>query len=1041
MNMIKQKLLFIILPLLLSFTALSQTMQISGKVTSAENNSPLQGVTISIKGAGAKATTDKDGAFTIAVNKGATLIFSYTGYEDMQVVVKDNPDLSVSLTVKSGTLDQVIVVGYGTARKKDLTGSIAKVDFANRVNNTVTPTLESGLQGRALGVQVIQANGTPGSAVRVRVRGQNSFTGSGDPLYVVDGVPIYSGDFSSTDGNVNNVRANNGNVLNTINPADIESIEVLKDAAASAIYGARGANGVIVITTKRGKSGKTKFNFGYSAGQSKATNKIDLISAQDWWTLYNEARVNDGNLPIDPNTTISINGMSFKYNDIANVNTNWIDEVLRTGNVHDVTVSARGGNDKTQFFVGGGYKTEEGILKENKFTRINGRVNIDNQATKNFKFGIQSSITHNNNEQVPTSFSGGIGAAQSTALRIFPVYNADGSFFGTQFQNTGANPLARLKNEYSTKSNRFMNNLYADVKISNALSFRAEYGLDYLDQFEERYDNKINRYFNTTPLAARWERRLTVVNMNGNAYFTLNKLFAQRHSINVTAGSSIQNSRTKGIGFSPSSGGVGFVNDYFDETTRNMTYAPGATANGPAISGYNERDFYRFLSYFARANYKLDNKYLFGASFRADGSSRFGSNHRYGYFPAVSAGWIISEETFLQNAKFISFLKLRSSYGFTGNSEIGNFQYLGTFSSTGGYLGINGITPTRLPNPDLSWEKARQFDASVEYGLFNNRISGSIGFYHKISTDALLAVPAQISATGIGSILVNAKDVKVRNAGLELELAVRIISKSDFTWTTELNIAGNRNKVLETGNIPPDGFGASAGDTRVIKGYPIGISFLAHSAGVNPATGNEMIYKLDGTIIDALTQSDITTNRQPAGNPFPDFFGGLNNILHYKNFELDFLFSFSQGNKIYDDGAKRQMGGFLGTWNQRTEVLNRWRKPGDMTNIPRLTLTAASFAGSDRNTTRFLFDASYIRLRNINLGYNFPPSLLEKVHISSAKLFVTGNNLLTITKYKGWDPEVIRYGFSSGESNIAFDAPYLPTPQAKTIVIGINIGF
>jgi TonB-linked SusC/RagA family outer membrane protein len=1042
--MLIKKLLLVIIILASGFAVSAQTRQITGKVSTADNSTPLAGVTVSIKGTNTTTVTDKEGTFIISVNKGSSLAFTHTGYEEMQVAVRDKNELSIGLTLKVGTLDQVVVIGYGTVRKKFLTGSIAKIDYANRVNTTAAPTFEAGLQGRALGVQVIQANGTPGSAVRIRVRGQNSFNGSGDPLYVVDGVPIYSGNFSNPDGAVNNVAANNGNILSTLNPADIESVEVLKDAAASAIYGARGANGVVVITTKRGKAGTTKFNFGYSAGQSKVIHRLDLISAQDWWKLYNEARVNDGNLPIDPTVTTTINSVPFKYNDIANVNTDWIGETLRTGKVQDVILSARGGNDKTTFFVGGGYKKEEGILKENDFTRINGRVNIDNQATKNFKFGIQSSISYTNNAQVPTSFSGGIGAAQSTALRIFPIYNADGSFFGTQLPvpTTGGNPLARLQNKYKTTSNRLINNLYGDVKISKDLSFRAEYGIDMLDQFEERYDDKVNRYFSNVGLAARWERRLTIMNMNGNAYFTFNKSFAQKHNISITAGSSIQDSKTKAIGLSPSAGGVGFVNNYFNETTRNMAFAPGSTPAGSAVSGYNERDSYRFLSYFARANYKLSDKYLVGLSFRADGSSRFGSNHRFGYFPAVSAGWIISEEKFLKQNKLINYLKLRSSFGYTGNSEIGNFQYLGTFSTTGGYLGFTGITPTRLPNPDLSWEKAKQFDASVEFGILNNRISGSVGFYRKISTDALLAVPAQISATGIGSILVNSKDVVVRNAGLELELSFRLINKEDFSWSTEINIAGNSNKVLETGNIPPDGFGNGAGDTRVVKGYPIGISFLARSAGVNPETGNEMIYQLDGKIIDALKQSDITSNRQPAGNPFPNYFGGINNAIHYKDFDLDFLFSFSQGSKIYDDSGKRQLGGFIGqSWNLRSEALDRWQKPGDITNIPRLTITGNSFTGSDRNTTRFLFDNSYVRLRSINLAYNLPKSFIAKAKISSAKVFISGNNLLTFTKYKGWDPEVIRYGASAGESNVAFDAPYLPTPQAKTMIVGINIGF
>ncbi len=1038
--MLIRKLLLVISIFLFSgAAAFAQTTKITGKVSTAENGTPLPGVTV--KNGKASTVTDKDGAFSLSASKGSLLIFSHTGYEEMQVTVGDNHELAVSLVVKVGTLDQVVVVGYGTAKRRDLTGSIAKVEYGSRVNTTVTPSFEAGLQGRATGLQIISSNAVPGSAIRVRVRGQNSFTGSGDPLYVVDGVPVYSGDYSITDGAINTVRASNANVLSTIDPADIESVEVLKDAAASAIYGARGANGVIVITTKRGKAGKTAFNASYSIGQSQATNKLELISSQDWWMLYNEARVNDGNAPRDPAVPLTINGGTFIYNDVANVNTNWVDESLRKGITQDVNVSARGGNEKTQFFVGGGYKTQEGILKGNNYDRISGRVNIDNQATQNFKFGLQSSISYTKNEQVPTSFGGGLGAAQSTALRLFPVYNADKSFYGTQFQNTGMNPVARLLNTYTTKSTRFINNIYADFRITPSLSFRAEYGLDMLDQFEERYDHKINRYFGTAGLAARWERRMNITNMNGNAYFTYKNTFRQRHNITVTAGSSIQNSKTKAIGFNPAAGGVGFINDYFNETTSTMVWAPGSTPAGSAVTGYNQRDAYRFLSFFARANYKLSDKYLVGASFRADGSSRFGSDHQFGYFPALSAGWILTEEDFMQNNKLFSFLKLRASYGYTGNSEIGNFRYLGTFSSTGGYTNFPGITPTRLPNPDISWEKARQLDLGVEFGLLNGRFNGSLGAYRKISTDVLLDKPAPTSATGLGSILVNAEDVVVRNLGLEFELTARIMRKNDFTWTADFNISTNQNKVLETGNVPPDGFGAAEGDTRVVKGYPIGISYLAKSAGVNPLTGNEMIYALDGTVFDALKQSDITSNRQPVGKPFPDFIAGLNNTLTWKNFELSFLFYASQGNKIYDDGAKRQMGGFIGTWNQRTEVLKRWQKPGDETNIPRLTITNSSFAGSDRNTSRFLFDASFVRLRSLNFAYNLPVSVIRKAGLSAAKLFINGSNLLTFTKYKGWDPEVVRYNFSAAQSNISFDAPYLPTPQAKTIVVGINLSF
>ncbi len=1039
------KTLLCFLILLSSFCGWAQTAKISGKVSGDDGNT-LPGVNVVIKGTTIGTVTDKDGGFSLEGEKGSIVVFSSIGYKQKEVLISEDATLSIVLETDVSTLDEIVVVGYGTSTKRDITGSVARVNFGEEINTSLTRSFESGLQGRALGVQVIQSNGVPGSAVRVRVRGQNSFTGSGDPLYVVDGVPIYSGDFAMTGGD-NPTRASNSNVLTTINPSDIESVEILKDAASSAIYGARGANGVVVITTKKGSSGDTKFNMSYSVGQSRETNRLKLISAQDWWTLYNEARVNDGDAVIDPTATTTINGVQFVYNDIKDVNTDWVDEMMRKGTMQDFNLSAVGGSEKTQFYIAGGYKQEEGILKGNDFSRLNARVNIDNQATKNVKIGIQSSISYIENQQVPTSFGGGIGAAQSNALRIFPIHYADGTFYGTKLASptTGANPVARLENKFTTTSLRFINNVYADIKVTNDLSFRAEYGLDILDQFEERYDDKVNRYYKAPALpviglAARWERRLNIANMNGNAYFTYNKDFSE-HSLNVTIGSSIQDSKTKVVGFTPADNSVGFLNDYYTETSGNMVIAPGSTYTGTAVRGYNERHFYRFLSFFARVNYKLHDKYLLGASLRADGSSRFGPNNRYGSFPAVSAGWIISEENFMKGVRPLDFLKLRTSFGYTGNSEIGNFRYLGTYSATGGYMGFAGSTPTRLANPDLGWEKASQFDIGLEFRMFNDRLNGSVGFYRKISTDVLLDKPAPTSATGLGTLLFNANDVKVRNAGLEIELTANILTAGDFSWVADLNIAGNRNEVLETGGIPPDGFGAGAGDTRVIKGYPIGISYLAISAGVNPETGNEMIRTLEGGVIDATKQSDITSNRQPVGNPFPNFFGGLNNTLKYKDFDLSFLFSFSEGNQIYDDGAKRQIGGFINSWNQRTEVLDRWQKPGDITDVPKLTLKGASFTGSDRNSSRFLYDASFIRLRNVSLGYNLPKALVQRMKFSNIRIYASGINLLTFTKYKGWDPEAARNFGSSAEANIAFGAPYLPTPQAKSFLAGINLSF
>ncbi len=1012
---------------------------ISGK---ALNNSGvgIQGVTVTVKGTKTTAVTEADGSFKISAASNGTLVFTSVNLVTQEVAIAGKSSIEVFMVPSSTSLDEVVVVGYGTQQRKYMTGSVSKVD-SKAFTSTPAPSFDAALQGRAPGVQVQQSNGSLGGAVRIRVRGTSSISASGEPLYVVDGVPFANGDNQAGFGSgLDATKANNTNPLATINQNDIESIEVLKDAASASIYGARAANGVILITTKKGRTGKTQINFDAITGRSEITRKLPLLNGAEWYQLYNEARVNDGGLPLGPNEQIPGQQLGYVYN--PNVNTDWIDATTQKGMLYEANLSARGGNEKTKFYLSGVYREEKGVLVGNDFRRIGGRVNIDNKASDRLDLGVQIGMYSTKTNEVPTSFNGGIGWAQSNSLPIYPVYNADGSYFGTQTKTgLSINPVAQLQNNFENQTLRTFANVYASLKLTKELSFRSEFGLDLTKQQERYYQQGFNRWYNGTMLPASSERNLDLTNINTNNYFTFTKDLNANNKLDATAGFAVNSLQYKEISFQPRDGGVGYVNPYFNTGSAGLSWsplAPAAISNGSPLNAYSNRNESGFISYFARANYRLMNKYLFGISGRVDGSPRFGSNNRYGFFPAVSAGWIASNESFLRDSKTVNFLKLRTSFGLTGNAEIGDFRYLELYNPTGGYNGINGQSQNSLANPDLSWEKGQQFDLGIDYGLFKNRISGSLSLYTKKSKDLLLNTPVQVS-TGFNNIASNV-DVQVRNRGIELVVNATVLEISDFSWKSSLNISRNENKVLTVAGFDdPDFLDLSEGDTRVIAGYPLGINYLPIFAGVDPLTGDQLIFEKGTGKKIKLTPASQNANRVPVGKPNPNFYGGFDNTFSYKGFELGILLTFQQGNTIYDDGGKYQIGGRLGSWNQRRELLARWQKPGDITDVPRVSLLEGGNADNS-NSSRYLYDVSFLRVRTVSLGFNIPKDMLSRVKLSSARIYVAGQNLLTFTKYAGWDPEVTRYRFNNGASNGASNAPYLPTPQSKSFNLGINIG-
>lgn len=1059
-----KKILLSFMILLLGFCGLAQTAKITGVVSDSEAGTTLPGVTVFIKGTTVGTVTDVEGRFSIEAEKGSILVITHIGFKSREIPVDTDSFFRIALDVEIGTLNEVVVVGYGTQQKIEVTGSIASVRGKD-IQNISVPSFDAALQGRVVGAQITQSSGIPGSAVRLRVRGQSSISGNSEPLYIVDGVPITTGDLSKRDGPSSSV---NGNALADINPNDIESIDVLKDAAAAAIYGARAANGVVIITTKRGKSGKTVFNAGYYTGITEVTRKLNFINSTEWLALMDEAHRNTFGFPMASDFNLQ-KGLTPGEIVANGYNTNWIDKIIQRGSVQEANLNASGGTEKTRFYVGGTYRNESSYFTGNNYERINARVNLDHNATEKLSFGTQTGITFTHNDNVPNVW----GTVQSSALPVYPIYNEDGSYFGStleQGQSTGTNPVAQLENGNKTKGLRLLNNFYVNYEVAKDFVIRSEFGLDVLNSFDEIYTSFHNRFIQprdfTDPGApvnlprvnagSFEERRLTVTNWNTNNTITYNKAIGE-HKLSALVGFGAQKSSKRTTGVFTSSN-AGFTDNYFRNTRGGLKVFDVNVPAGiplPVMQGYNldVDNVYSFVSYFGRLSYVYKGKYLAGISFRTDGSSRFGPNNKYGHFPAASAGWVMSNESFVQNIAAISFLKLRASYGLTGNAEIGNFQYIDTYGSSGGYLGQSGLSAQRFANPNLHWEQNRQFDVGLDFGLFNDRITGSLGFYDKVSGDLLFVNPIQ-SSTGFTGVLENT-DIKIRNRGLELNLSSQN-TDGDVVWTTDLNISTNQNRVLSTGGLPIEAFASGLGESRLIEGYPVGQGYMMLSAGVDPADGREMFYNNEGGT-EKLTIENVDY-RRPVGKPFPDFFGGISNTFRYKGFELNVLFTFQYGNTIFDNEAKFQIGDVANN-NQRRAVFNRWQSPenpGDG-KTPGLFLSGPG-SGRALNSDRFMYDASFLRLRTVSLAYNLPASIVSKIKANYVRVYVSGQNLLLFTKFPGWDPEFVNTAnvgnngqfftpFGSNgqvsqfqQGNITFNAAQNPFPQTKTFSVGVNVG-
>ena len=1003
---------------------LAQSRTISGKVTDPKG-APVPNASIMVKGSTIGTTSKTDGTFSITVPASArTLVFSGVGLAEQEVSIGTRTVLEVSMKAEDKNLTEVVVVGYQTLKKREVTAAIARVG-GEEIRNLPMQSFDRAIQGRAPGVDIRSNNGLPGGAVNVRIRGVGSITAGNDPLYIVDGIQVNSGtvSFGQT--------FTQTNPLAYLNPNDIESIEILKDAAAASIYGARAGNGVVIITTKKGKGGKTNVTVNGYYGITNPLKYLDVLSTQEYIQARSEAYMNALNLPTitTPNAgfgTIGGNPISAQQRTLSDMGLNpfmakgdidtlktydWQRPAFRQGQVKNAEVSISSGGEKTSFYLSGSYTKQDAIVLPADFERATLLSNVSHKLNR--KLTIESQISLSTILQTGPfaqdgSFLGNPAFSAPLMLPHNPIYNPDGTFYGLPpaAVNGVLNQNVIGVVTYNTsrqRTNQMVGSLAATYEIAKGLKYKGTFGMDYRLVQSTRYtDPRTNDGF------AVVGRLVEVSNWNTNflTTHTLNyvKTINDVHNFNALGGIEYR----KDVNEQISATGIGFPTYQF----RTVNSAATPESVGGFWSGSAT------FSQFAKVNYDYDRKYLFSFTIRRDGSSRFGANNVYGIFPAVSAGWNIASERFMEKVKAVSDLKIRVSYGQTGNDQIGNFLSKGLYGATRTYNGGAGIGPTQLSNPDLKWERREEINAGIDFGFFNNRISGSFDVYRRTNKDLLLDRPVYLT-TGFGSITQNVGSVQ--NQGVEFAIRAKVLDGA-FKWTTSFNISYNDNRV--TGLY--DTLTSLPSDPSIKIGKSLGSFFTNPYVGVNPATGRTMWRDINGN----LTYFANAADRIFMGNSLNDYFGGWSNNFEYKNFELEVFFNYEYG-RIVSDGQINFMSEIGGrAFNVLQERYDRrWQKPGDITDIPRaINGNAETRASGNFSGSRNLLKADYIRLKQLTFSYNLPSALLKRMNLNGAKFYIQGVNLWTYDDFPGYDPE-----FGATSTGIV--------PQSKNVTFGVQVGF
>jgi TonB-dependent starch-binding outer membrane protein SusC len=1001
---------------------------LSGRVLDSKTGTGLSGASVKIKGTTHEVVTGADGIFSFKTGQKLPyiLIISYVGYQPLEVTA-DKSSIQIQLIQKEEKLNDVVIVGYGVQSRKSVVGSIAKVN-AQETKRIPVASFDAQLQGKAAGVQINTFSGTPGESVRVQVRGTASINASNDPLYVVDGVFVNNNSLATID-----LGSKKTSPLADINPADIESIEVLKDASAIAIYGSRGSNGVVLVTTKRGQynAGKTKFSLDVSQGWQKAdADRLwKLTTGPEHAALVNEQWINSGkdkpslnqtyaNRPFRPASEV-INGVPGRGTPEEQQTYDRLSRVFRTAQIKNYDFNVLGGSDKVRYNIGVGYADQEGILKPAKFERQSAKFNFDAKLSPKITFSSSNGVFRSFRQQV----RGGAGQQAGHLLAALhhptylPLYNANGTpARGSIYENIDNLTNTDITN-ISTRSLRYIGNQYIEVDILPGLKFKTSVGLDYNNYREREFFNDQTIIGGApNPPGYRNDVLTTYTILQNEQLLSYTKDLNDNHTITALLGNSIQETNVELTGAK----GQGFPNNSFQQISAASVRTSSQSKSKSTIA-----------SFFGRVNYSFKDKYFLEASLRADGSSKFGSNNRWGYFPAAGLSWRVKQESFLENNKSISELKLRASVGLAGNQNgindyaarglwTGNVQYPDDLTSGP----KPAIAPFQLENPDLKWERTKTYNAGIDLGLFKNRVFITLDAYYKYTSDALLYLPIP-GSTGYSSTLANAGEVS--NKGIELSISSTHIKTKGFEWSTNFNIAANENRAEKL--VSPITFEARE-YRRTQVGAALGSYWLYRQLSVDPQTGDAIFDDLDKD--GKLTQAD----RQLLGNVLPTFYGGITNNFSYRGFELNILFTYQSGNDVFNFNKYILEGG--GTRDASRSILasqlNRWQKPGDITNTPRLTSVGNNY--NIEQNSRYLEDASFLRLKAATLTYTLPTSITSKAKLGKVSVYLLGTNLWLLTNYTGADPE------SSGSASQNLDGLDTATPpQPIGLQAGVRISF
>ena len=998
---------------------------VSGRVT-GETGEGLPGVSVVVKGTQRGTTTDADGRFQLSTPDGnVTLVFSYVGFVSQEAIIGNRSTINVMLVADDKTLGEVVVVGYGTSRKSDLTGSVVSLrsdDFNQNGTNTSVAQL---IQGRAAGVQVTQSSAAPGGGVSIRIRGSGSINAGNEPLYVIDGFPVDNTSSVVATGSGFGGSPPPTNPLNALNPNDIESIEILKDASAAAIYGSRGANGVVLITTKKGKDGKFLVEYTVTGSQSTVLKKLNLLSTSDYVNTMNALATARG--VTAPFSASQIQGFG--------AGTDWQDVIFRTAYTQDHTLSFSGGSAKTSFYSSFNYNKQDGVLLNTGFNRYQGRINLEHRATEKFKLGITMNTSQIVNMKVPTSSDAlnqdadVINSAQ-VIPPIFPVYNPDGSYVrperGLAVSVTVDNPLA-LANGISarTVANRTIGNVYGEYTIIPGLSAKITLGSDRTNSRKDVYQSTI------TQRGASFGGGANILTGElSNSLFEGLLNYQKKwgkHNLTALGGYTYQQ-----FGLRRFNGNIqGFTSDL----TATNSLQLGNTNFDELNSLTTSR---RLLSYLSRVNYNFNDKYLVTASFRADGSSNFGANHRFGYFPSFAVAWRLGEEDFIKNASVISDLKLRLGYGQIGNDDIGIGNSFATYGNAAtaqfGDGQFTALAPTRIPNPDLKWETTEQYNAGLDFGILGGRLTGTVDYFLKNTRDLLINLPIP-AATGFSAITTNIG--KIRNTGFELSLT-SANTVGAFKWNTSFNIGTLRNTVINTGPVPSIINGLYATSAIARPGDPLFAYFGYQAEGIFQTADEVASSAQKGVAVpgaprwkDANGDGKIDANdRVILGKSFPDFTFGLNNSFVYGPFNLSVFVDGSQGFSIFNYQVVEALYPNDPYRNRlAAPLLNRWT-PQNPTNEWPSGVDFTKYGGGMVNNFT-VTDASFVRIKNVQFSYRLPVSKLR--FLRGATLILSGQNLKTFTKYLGFDPDVN----ATSSSIIRVDRNSYP--QSRVLSLGLNV--